>query len=315
MKHAGILLMLLFIVGLAQVDAQTISRIAAVVNNDIITTNQLDQKLQAQLAKQDRQPSPAQMGVLRQELLSRMIEESLVQQRIRALKLSVSEEEIETALLDVQKKNQLTREALKEAVLVQGLTFEEYRDNLRQQILRYKLVGTEVRSQVDVTEQEVVEYFRAHLDDYRFAPEVQLSAMTFPLPKTAGAEERERLRAGAREALVRLRQQEPLAQVTAAYKASHGATWSELGRFADSELTQAFVKALEGVKVDTYSEPVETGEALSLLRVDARHPGGLRQFDSVKGEIRQMIVDQKTDARIKEWTRALRAKAFIDIRL
>ena len=43
--------------------------------------------------------------------------------------------------------------------------------------------------------------------------------------------------------------------------------------------------------------------------------GGLRQFDSVNYEIYQMILDQKTDARIKEWTRALKTKSFIDIRL
>lgn len=315
MRHAGIALLLLLCVGLSHADASMVSRIAAVVNSDIITTNQLDQKLQEQLAKQQHQPSPAQLGVLRQELLSRMIEESLVQQRIQVLKLSVSEEEVETALLDVQKKNQLTREALEEAVLVQGLTFDTYRDNLRQQILRYKLVGTEVRRQVDVSEQEVTEYFRAHLDEYRFEPEMELSALTFPIPKTASTAERERLRASARETLSRLRQNEALEQVAAELKAGYGVTGGSLGRFADSELTQEFVRALQGVAVGAYSEPVEAGQAISLLRVDARHPGGVKQFDSVKFEIHQMIVDQKTDARIKEWTRALRAKAFIDIRL
>ena len=315
MKHAGIALLLLLGVSLAQAEAETISRIAAVVNSDIITTNQLDQKLQEHLAKQDRQPSPAQLGVLRQELLSRMIEESLVQQRIKALKLSVSEEEIETALIDVQRKNQLTREALEEAVMAQGLTFDAYRENLRQQIMRYKLVSAEVRSQVDVTEQEVVEYFRAHLDDYREPPEMMLSSLAFPVKKNATAEEKARVRAVAQEALERLRRNEPLETVAAAYKANHGATGGPLGRFADSELTPAFTAALEGVLVGAYSEPVEVGESISLLRVDARHSGGLRQFDSVKFDIRQMIMDQKTDARIKEWTKALRAKAFIDVRL
>lgn len=315
MKFAGILLLLLFSVGLSQVDAEVLSRIAAVVNNDIITTNQLDQKLQEHLAKQERQPSPAQMGVLRKELLSRMIEETLVQQRIQALNLSVSEEEIETALLDVQKKNQLTREALEEAVQVQGLTFEAYRDNLSQQILRYKLIGTEVRNQVDVPEREVVEYYRAHLDDYRYPSEMKLSALAFPLTKTGSSEEQERHMADAREALARLRQNESLEEVAAAYNASHGAWVADLGRFVDSEMTPAFVEVLAGVQVGEYSEPVVTGEAISLLKVDARYPGGLKQFDSVKVDIRQMIIDQKTDARIKEWTRALRAKAFIDIRL
>jgi hypothetical protein len=60
---------------------------------------------------------------------------------------------------------------------------------------------------------------------------------------------------------------------------------------------------------------VETAEAIHLLRVDKQFASGLRQFDSVKHEIHQMILDQKTDARIKEWTRSLKTNAFIDIRL
>jgi peptidyl-prolyl cis-trans isomerase SurA len=315
MRIFSIALLLFCTIGLNSAAAQVVSRIAAVVNKDIITTNQLDQKLQEQLAKQERQPSPAQLGALRQEMLSRIIEETLVEQRIKALNLSVSEEEIETALLDVQKKNQLTREALQEAVVVQGLDFDAYRENLRKQILRYKLIGEEVRSQVEVSEREVVEYYRAHLDDYRLTPEVQLSVVTFPISKKASDQERLQIRKIAGEALARLRQNQELAQVVASYNETYGASGGELGRFAYGELDPGFVDAINGIEEGHFSEPVGTAEAIHLLRVDKRFAGGLRQFDAVNAEIYQMILDQKTDARIKEWTRALKTRSFIDIRL
>ncbi len=315
MKHFGIALLLFCSIGLNSAAAEVVSRIAAVVNKDIITTYQLDQKLREQLAKQERQPSPVQMGALRQELLSRMIEETLVQQRITALKLCVSEDEIETALLDVQKKNQLTREELEDAVLVQGMEIDVYRENLRKQILRYKLIGEEVRSQVDVPEREVVEYYRAHLDDYRLAPEIQLSAVTFPVSEKASGQERQRIREIADEVLDRLGQNEDLTQVVASYNETYGVTGGALGRFAYGQLVPEFVEAVNGVEIGGLSKPVETSNAIQILRVDDRFPGGLRQFDAVKYEIHQMILDQKTDSRIKEWTRALKVKSFIDIRL
>lgn len=315
MRFFGIALLLLCSIGLNSAEAEVVSRIAAVVNKDIITTYQLDQKLQEQLAKQERQPTPAQLGALRQELLSRMIEETLVQQRIKALNLRVSEEEVETALLDVQKKNQLTRKELEDAVLAQGLDFEAYRENLSQQILRYKLIGEEVRSQVDVPEREVVEYYRAHLDDYRLAPEVRLSALTFPISEKASDQERQQIRRVAGEALARLRQQEDMSVVVASYNRNYGVTSAELGRFAYAELTPEFAKAIDEVEAGNFSEPLEAPTAIRLLRVDERLPGRLRPFDSVKFDIHQMILDQKTDVRIKEWTRALKTKAFIDIRL
>jgi peptidyl-prolyl cis-trans isomerase SurA len=315
MKRFGIALLLLCSIGLNSASAEVVSRIAAVVNKDIITTHQLDQALQEQLAKRERQPSPAQMGALRQELLSRMIEETLVQQRIDALGLRVSDDEVETALLDVQKQNQLTREELENAVQVQGLEFDAYRENLRKQILRYKLISEEVRSQVDVPEQEVVEYYRAHLEDYRLAPEVQLSALTFPVSEKASDQERRHILKIAGEALSRLRQNEELIQVVAGYNETYGVTGGELGRFVYGELFPEFIEAINGVEAGSFTEPVETFNAIQILRVDGRFPGGLRQFDAVKYEIHQMILDQKTDARIKEWTRALKVKSFIDIRL
>jgi len=314
-KRVALLAGILCCVVLAPAWAETVSRIAAVVNGEIITTFELDQALNTQLAKAEKKPSSAQIGALRKELLSRLIEEELVQQRIRALKLQVSDEEVENAILDVQKQNQLTREQLEQAVQAQGLTFEAYRENLRKQILRYKLVGQEVRSKVDVSEREVRDYYRAHLEDYRLAPTVTLSAMTFPLPEKAGAAEREAIRNAAREALGRLRKGEALDQVAGAYRDRFGATGGPLGSFAEGELTPEFAKAVTGVEKGGLGSLAETDKAIVLLKVDDRDPGGLRQFEAVRAEITQTLMDQKTDGRIKEWTQSLKQKAFIDIRL
>lgn len=315
MRSLFITLLLLSSIGLASASAEVVSRVAAVVNKDIITTHQLDLSLKEQLAKLDKQPSPVQLGALRQELLSRLIEETLVRQRITALNLTVSEGEVETAILDVQAKNQLTREELEDAVAVQGLEFDAYRDNLKKQILRYKLISEEVRSQVDVPEREVKEYYDAHADEYRLPPEVKLSAIAFPVHEKASAQERAKINEVADEALARLRQGEDFAAVAESYNDTYGATGNEMGSFDYKELNAGFVKAIEGVEPGGYSEAVSFGAALYLLRVDELVPGGLRPFAAVKYDIHQMILDQKTDARIKEWTRALKTNAFIDIRL
>ena len=292
-----------------------VSRIAAVVNTDIITTFELDQALNAQLAKAERQPSPAQVGALRKELLSRLIEEKLVQQRIRELGLKVSDEEVENAILDVQKQTQLTREQLEQAVQAQGLTFPAYRENLRKQILRYKLISQEVRSRVDVSESEVRDYYRAHLEEYRLPPTVTLSTISFPVPEKAGIVERESIRTAASEALGRLRAGETLEQVAAAYRDNFGATGSSLASLAERELTTEFSKALAGVEKGGVGALAETDRAIVLLKVDDRTPGGLRQFEAVRPEITQTLTEQKTDGRVKEWTQSLKQKAFIDIRL
>lgn len=315
MKQIGLLSLLITLLCVTVFAAEPVSRIAAVVNDDIITTNQLEQAVAEHLARQKTTPSAQQLETLRRELLKRLVEESLVRQRIKALNLTVSEEEIETAILDVQKQNRLSREQLEQAVLNQGITFDSYRDNLRQQILRYKLIGADVRSKVEVTEQEIVEYYRAHLDEYRNPEQVALSIISFPLPDKSDDFQKEAIWTVAREATTRLRQGEPLDRVVADYRDDFAASSTSIGAMAAGEMSAEFAAALQAVEPGGYSEPVQSGPALHILRLDERKAGGLRPFDSAKGDIYQLISDQKTDAQIKEWTRSLERKAFIDIRL
>ena len=309
------LLILLPLVLAVPVHAELVSRVAAVVNGDIITTYALDQALASYLANSDRKPSAEQLKALRKELLTRLIEEQLVQQRIRALKIQVTDEEVENAIIDVQRQNKLSREDLVQAVQTQGQTFEVYRENLRKQILRYKLVGQEVRSRVDVPEREVLEYYKAHLDEYRLPSTVTLSAVTFPVPERADRTERELLLTAARDAEALIARGTPPAQAAATFWEQFGATANTLGTFADGELSPEFQKSLQGVNVGSWGAIASTERAIYLLHVDERSPGGLRQFEAVRPEITQLLIDQKTDGRIKEWTQGLKQKAFIDIRL
>lgn len=295
--------------------AEMVSRIAAVVNSDIITTYALDQTMATYLAQSDRKPSPEQLRALRKELLTRLIEEQLVQQRIRALKIQVTDEEVENAIIDVQRQNKLSREELVQAVQTQGQTFDAYRENLRKQILRYKLVGQEVRSRVDVPEREVLDYYQAHLEEYRLPSTVTLSAVTFPVPERADNTERELLMTAARDAAAMIERGTAAAQVAATFWEQFGVTANPLGTFAEGELSPEFQKALQGVNVGGWGEVAVTERAIYLLHIEARSPGGLRQFEAVRPEITQLLIDQKTDGRIKEWTQELKKKAFIDIRL
>lgn len=315
MKRNLIILLVWMLVGITAAHAAVVSRVAAVVNDDIITTHQLDLALKKELSRMPADPAPAQLGALRQELLSRLIEEKLLQQRIEALKLKVSEEELETALQDVQTQNQLSREDLKEAILAQGLSFEEYRENLRSQILRYKLLGIEVRRKVDVSEGEIREYYRAHLDDYRRAPHVSLSVLTFPISERAGLAEREATRKVVQIARDLLSEGRDMQAVADEFSADYGASFRSLGGVANAELDPEFAVSIENIQAGGFAGPIEKQSAIFLLRVDERQDSGLRPYYSVEEEIRQHLLEQKADVRSKEWIKGLKQRAFIDIRI
>jgi peptidyl-prolyl cis-trans isomerase SurA len=195
------------------------------------------------------------------------------------------------------------------------MTLDTYRENLAKQILRFKLIGREVQSKVEVTNQETRDYFRVHIDEFREPAYLRLARLTFPLPAKASAVQREAARAKAEEALSRLRRGEDFYGVLLASTADQSAEGGDLGTFKAGELTAAFEKAVQGLKEGEVSAVIETPDGFHILKVEERSSGKIRQFDEVQGEIHKAIADQKTEARFKEWAQSLRKNAYIDIRL
>jgi peptidyl-prolyl cis-trans isomerase SurA len=310
-RHFHIIAILLLLPGLAM--ATTVSRIAAVVNSEIITTRQLERELAERAGDADIPDS--KMAELRQQVLSELIEQTLIEQRVKELGIKVADEEIEAAIDDVRNQNKLTREQLIEALRFQGMDYEKYRENLRQQILRYKLVGREVQAKVEVTNKEVRDYFREHINEYREEPFLRLSRITFPIPEKATAVQIEAIRNRAQEALARLQQGEEFYPVLLSFSADQSAEGGDMGTFGEGELTPAFEKAVRGLKEGEISSLVETPSGFHILQVTERTPDKIRQFDEVKEEIHRIIRDQKTEERFKEWSKDLRKAAYIDIRL
>jgi peptidyl-prolyl cis-trans isomerase SurA len=317
MKLLFVVAVMLLLVPVSGARSETISRIAAVVNDDIITTHQLEVKVAEHLSAEagGQNLSAGEMETLRRGLLAELVEEVLISQRIDELGLKVADEEIEAAVLDVQKQNKLTREQLVQALQLEGMTFEAYRENLGKQILRFKLLGREVQSKVEVTNQEIRDYFRTHLDDFREPAYVRLARLSFPLPAKSSADQREAVRLKAEEALDRLRQGEDFYSVLLSSTADQSAEGGDLGTFKEGELTAAFERAVKGLKEGEVSAVIETPDGFHLLKVEERSSGTIRQFDAVQDEIQKTIADQKTEARFKEWAQSLRKNAYIDIRL
>jgi len=306
--------LLLVLLWWTSVQAEVVSKIAAVVNNEIITTHQLDLKLTGYLASQAQGkiiPSE-QMTAMRHQLLDRLIEEELVQQKIKELQLSASDAEINEAISDVQRQNSITKEQLTLALQGQGLSFEAYREKMRDQILRFKLIGREVQSKIDVTDQDVSDYFRDHIEDYREPPSIQLEHLQIPLPEQAGTLQIESAKQKAQKALDRLRAGETLAEVMAD---TEGATGGPMGLFKERELSPLIREALIGMQTGSFSEVVDTPTGLMVFHIVGRTPGNIRNFDDVKIEIRQQLADKEREERFKTWTRELRKNAYVDIRI
>lgn len=295
--------------------AKTLSKVAAVVNNDIISTYQLDKAVLAALAKEQKgnQLTSSQFEQLKSRVLDNMINEKLVEQRIKELGLTVPDPELNSAIEDVQLKNNLTAEQLKQAVEAQGMSFEEYRQQIKQEILRFKLLSREINAKVQVTSGEVQEYFQAHIDQFRTKPQMRVSSMTFEIPAGSSDEEAEQLRQRVADIRTQLQNGADFDQLLAAQGDS--VFGGDMGSLVIADLTEQLQQALQGLEVGQVSEPLEMNNQLHLFQVTEYNSGDNNLNDTVKAKIEKILQQEKTDARFQEWTKELRDRGQVDIRL
>ncbi len=299
------------------VHAEVVSRIAAVVNDEIITTYQLDEKLKKTPVGEKglENLSADELSGQRVQVLRGLIEDALIQQRVKQLGLRVNDEELEAAISDVLKQNNITRPQLAAALQAQGMSFEVYQENLSQQILRFKLMGKEVRSKVEVSHQEVLDYFRDNIDQFRTKPAAHIGRLTFEVPEDPTPLQVKTVRNRALEVLGRLKQGADFFATVEGLSGDPKVDGGDMGTFAEGELTPAFNLALRGLNQGEVSELIETPQGLHILKVLGRSQGSIKNFDEVKGEITKILSDQKTAAEFKTWAEGLSKDAYIDIRL
>jgi len=287
--------------------AEVLNRVVAVVNDDMITSYQLEQRLAA-LPEGKRDESA-------KAVLEGMVEELLLQQRAKEIGVDVSDAEIDAAISDIQVQNRLTLEQLEQALQGQGLTLAAYRENLRSEILRYKLLGREVKAKADVTTQELRNYYEEHREDYLLPPTVSLGVINVNVPAEASSEGVQLLHAKAEKVRGQLEESVNFEELLDQVKKDPDLDGSALGAIAEKELSPQFADAVRNLPVGGVSDILQTPAGLALLKVLDRSEARARPFDEVRDEIETVVKERKTEELFDAWKKGLRKEAQIDIRL
>ncbi|WP_020677605.1 SurA N-terminal domain-containing protein [Geopsychrobacter electrodiphilus] len=310
-----ILLTSLLLLCATSVFATTLIKTVAVVNNDVVTSYQLEKKLALVMATSEgkRQFSQKEHAALRLSVLNDMIDDLLVEQRIHELGLTVTDQELNSAIEDVQRQNKLTSEQLKDALQAQGMSFEGYRQQLQKEILRYKLIAKEVHSKVEVTNAEIRAYFDAHKDEYMTVPTLHLLRISYPLPKDATAEQITQIKQKAQIARQLLLEGKPFAEVLAGVGTD--ANGGDMGTMIEKEMHPELHKMVATLKVGQINEPTEALGSIHIFQVLERTPAKAELTDEVSAAIEKILATQNSEKRFAEWKKELRQDAVVDIRI
>ncbi len=251
-----------------------IDRILIVVNDEILTAQEVDIRLASvrkRLAAQKVSLPPDE--ILQRQVMERMVVERLQLQVARSLGLTVSDERLDRAVAQIAEQNRKTPETLLQEMEKEPGGLRAFRDEVRNQLLIQQLVEREVHSRIAVSETEV-ENFLANQAGRDGGTEYNLSHILIALPEKASPEAIAQARQKAESVRSEISKGTSFSQMAVAHSQGQNALeGGGLGWKASGQLPDLFVNALRNLQPGAVSDVLRSPNGFHILRLNDRRGG------------------------------------------
>ena len=288
----------------------------AQVNDEIISKSdyeRAEQELEQEAQQQNW--TRQQMEEQRRDLLRSLIDRQLLLSKGKELGIT-GETEVVKRLDDIRKQYHLdSMEDLQKAVEAQGISFEDFRQQIRENVITQEVISQEVGQRVTVSPSEIEEYYNAHRDEFQRPEQVRLSEILIPTPNPDDAAQVAAAQKKAEDVEGRLKEGADFATVA---KADSGgptaAQGGDLGDFKAGQLPKVMEDATFTLHPGQYTAPIRTKQGWLILEVTQHQDAGLAKLSDVQGQIQEAVGMQKMEPALREYLTTLRDQAYIDIR-
>jgi peptidyl-prolyl cis-trans isomerase SurA len=299
--------------------------IIARVNDQIITRTDYERAMK-ELDDEGRQhgASMQQLSEAHKDLLRNLIDQQLWLSKGKELGIN-GETELVNRLNDIRKQyNLATMEDLEKAAQEQGYSYEDFKANIRNQIITQEVMRQEVGRRVSITPGEVQRYFEEHKQDYVQPENVRLSEILIstgtPAPAPEGGAQDDPAKVAAAKAKAdqieaKLKAGGDFSQL--ARSSSDGPTAAQggdLGQFRRGAMNKVLEDATFSLKSGEFTEPIRTKQGYVILKVVQHTPGGVPEFKDVEQEVEQTFYESRMMPAMRDYLTKMREDAYVEIK-
>lgn len=304
----------------AAADRLVIDKVAAVVNEDVITLSEVQKEGRPLIQRIRQEVSEdvlaSQMQITQRQILDALILRRLQLQEAKKEGVVVDRTQVTATVDRIKKENGFTSDAeLADALVQENITLDEFKTKVWEQMVVENLLSVKVRTSVVLSEEEIAQYYQGHRTEYEQFPSVRIRHILVALPVSPSPQDLERARARANEALEALHKGTDFAEVAAQY--SDGAVAREggdLGVIRQGELDPALESVAFSLAPGKYSDIIRTEAGFNIIKVEERTAGDI-PIAEVRAQMRERLFAEKVRQRMDEYFEELKEKAYIEIRL
>ena len=295
--------------------AQNNNRVVAFVNNEVITLYELNSKIlewTGKTSEELKSEDEEQFFSIRSEVLDLMINNILEQEKAREYEISVTNEEIDTYIEYFKESNKLTQEELLAELEKSGVNFAKYRIKIKEDLIRRKLLGREIREKTVITDDKIAKFYEENKNEFEKPGKAHIASI-FLVPETSGSQdELDKLKKTGDEILSLLKKGESFADLAKKYSNGPGA--EEGGDLGDIPLTDVDPKILDvinSLKTGEVSSVVNMDRYLQIIKLISKLETGYVPLKEVEDRIHEYLSNQEVEKRYKDYIEELKEASYI----
>jgi peptidyl-prolyl cis-trans isomerase SurA len=311
-RAAGLALLL----AVAPAAAAELNRVVLRVNDRIATLDDYLSRLadrRSTITRAVEDPEERRRALVEspEETLREMLDELLLLSRGDQLAVEISDARLEEAVARARENAGVaTEEEFRAALAQSGMSEEDLRARLRDNMLFQEVLGREVHSKIEINEEELQRYYREHPQEFEIPAQLELRAVVVLDSAGKPPEEMAALAASIREQILAGKTLEEVAAV----HAPQGLTGQpiDLGWVSPRDLDPALAAALAQVEETGVTQPVRGRGGLHLLQVVARKAAHLRPYGEVQDALERMERNRRFRDELARYLRELERQAYIE---
>ena len=289
---------------------EIINRILVHVNSRIITQSQLDARIEQTVREAGPSPNSGKGEEMKKSVMEELVNEALLEDRAKELDLVTSDAEIEDQIKRLKEQNSVTTdEDFGKALAQSGLTIDRLRDQLRRTVTLQRVVGREVNSKVDLSDDALRLIYEREKETWRVPEKAHLAEIL-----VSNGDDSARAARRAKEASDLIKGGAKFEAVVKDY--SDGATKSrggDLGIVAKGELTAEIDRAVFSLPVGSVSDPIGTKFGWHLVKVIDKIPVSYKPFADVRAELLKREQDTQFQKKLADYLDKLKHDAVIRV--
>ena len=273
---------------LSSSSTREVDSIAAVVNNDVITRNDLTQRIrlvERRMRGQKIAMPPREQ--LEKQLLERMIADRTQTQLAAELGIKVDDQQLDRAVARIAEQNKLSVADFRNEIEREGTPYAVFREEIREEIIIQRLREREVDNKIQITESEVDAYLNSDTGA-QAQQEINLNQILVRIPENASAEQIGARRERAEEVLRQLKTGADFAKTAATYSdAGDALEGGDLGWRNADRLPQLFVESTADLKQGELSKVVKSANGFHILKVAGRRSASVTKVNGATASVQQ----------------------------